>query len=90
MIRCMLFLDPGGITKITDWEVLGRIDIENDVITTLETQGKRGTYSARIYKKRKTVWKRVKIRNFPRLAYHPWEMIRQMLNEAASQNGGKI
>lgn len=89
MIRCMLFLDPGGNTPLDQWETLGRIDIANDVETTLHNI-KRGTYDARIYKKRKVVWKRVKIKDFPRLSYHPWNLIMQILREAARQNGGTI
>lgn len=90
MIRAMLFLDPGGEAPITDWEVLGRIDISNDLMKSLTTGGKRGTYNCVIYKKRKTPWKRIKLRDFPRQSYHPWEMIRQILNTAAERNGGRL
>jgi hypothetical protein len=90
MIRVMLFLDPAGGSPITDWEVLGRIDIANNLAASIQTGGKRGTYDCVIYKKRKTPWKRIKLRNFPRESYHPWEMVRQILNNAAEKNGGKI
>jgi hypothetical protein len=91
MIRCILFIDPGGITPIDQWEVLGRIDIENDLLGSIETGGQRGTYIAQIYKKRKNkVFRVVKLHKFPRKSYHPWEMVRQILNLAAEQNKGKI
>lgn len=90
MIRCMLFLDPGGLTPISEWEILGRIDIQNDVILSIETEGKRGTYIAEIYKKQKRLWRKVKLESFPRQSYHPWEMIRRILNSAAEKNGGRI
>lgn len=90
MIRAMLFLDPGGVSDLNKWEVLGHIDISNDFATSLMTDGKRGNYNCVIYKKRKTPWKRVKLKNFPRLSYHPWEMVRLILNEAARLNGGRM
>lgn len=90
MIRVMLFLDPGGISPIDSWEVLGRIDISNNLTSSLESDGKRGTYDCVIYKKKKTPWKRIKLKDFPRQSYHPWEMIRRILNDAAEKNGGNI
>src|SRR4051812_26598433 len=90
MIRVMLFLDPGGNSQISDWEVLGQIRISNNLIDSVKTVGKRGTYDCVIYKKRNSPWKRIKLRNFPRLSYHPWEMVRRILNEAAEKNGGTI
>lgn len=90
MIRCMLFLDPGGITPVERWELLGRIDIENLVETSLKNR-RRADYRAKIYKKLpKRVFKTVVIKDFPRLSYHPWETVRQILNKAADKNGGKI
>lgn len=92
MIRCILYLDFGGISPIDEWEVLGRIDIENELARTLSTDGKRGDYSAIIYKKRKTPWSRrpIKIKNFPRLSYHPWNLILEILKKAAEKNGGRL
>lgn len=90
MIRVVLYLDPFGITPQSKWEVLGRIDIANDGEQSDETRGKRGTYDARIYKKRPKVWHRTKIRNYPREAYHPWELVRQILNKAAENNLGHM
>jgi hypothetical protein len=90
MIRCMLFLDPGGNAPRQEWKVLGHIDIENDFIHSLETSGLRGNYKASIFKKQKRRWRTVKLKSFPRLSYHPWEMIRRILNDAAEKNGGHI
>jgi hypothetical protein len=90
MIRVMLFLDPGGATPITEWEVLGRIDIANNLADSIASGGKRGSYDCTIWKKRKAPWKRIKLKNFPRKSYHPWEMVRQILNTAAEKNGGRI
>ena len=91
MIRCMLFLDPGGVTDPRDWELLGKIDIQNLVEESLNTGGRLGTYEAEIYKKRKLrYWKRVKVKNYPRRSYHPWELIFRILEEAKRKNGGTI
>jgi hypothetical protein len=91
MIRVIIALDHGGITDISEWEILGRIDISNDLTESIRTSGKRGDYNAVIYKKRRGIpWKRVRIKSYPRKAYHPWELVRRILNEAAQQNSGKI
>jgi len=90
VIRCMLFIDRGGNSPITEWEVLGRIDISNDFLKTIETDGRRGNYAAVIYKKRPRAWKRVKVKEYPRMAYHSWELIRLILNKAAEQNKGHM
>lgn len=89
MIRCLLFLDPGGMTDPKDWELLGKIEIENLVETTLKNR-RRGDYAARIFKKRGVVWKRVKVKDFLRLSYHPWNLIYEILDKAKKQNGGTI
>lgn len=87
MIRCRLELIPGGVGEP---ELLGEIMISNNIFTTIRTEGKRGTYEAVIYKKRRRPWTSIEILDFPRLSYHPWEMIRRALNEAALKNGGHI
>ena len=91
MIRCTLELIPGGISDNTnDAEHLGTIIIANDVQETVESGGQRGTYDAVIFKKRKRPWRMVKIRNFPRRAYHPWNLVLQILTKAAEENGGRL
>lgn len=90
MIRVMLFLDPGGVTPIDQWEVMGQIDIENTVLASVQSKGKRGSYKCHLYKKRKSRWMTLTLRDFPRKSYHPWEMVRRILNQAAENNGGKI
>lgn len=90
MIRVRMELLPGGMDLGEDNELLGEILITNNIVTSLGTSGRRGSYDARIYKKQRRVWKQIFLRDFPRLAYHPWEMIRRILNEAATENGGRI
>lgn len=88
MIVCKLELWPGGVESRA--RRLGEIRITNDFATTLDSTGKRGTYNVEIFKKRATLWKKLTLRNFPRLSYHPWNMIREILNDAAEGNNGRI
>lgn len=91
MIRVRMELLPGGYDREEDNELLGEIFIDNDIITSLATSGQRGDYRARIWKKQRgAVWKTIRLKNFPRRSYHPWEMLRRILNQAAEQNGGHI
>ena len=88
MIVCTLELWKGGDPN--DRELLGRIEMSNDIVESTKTFGARGTYSCEIWKKRKVKWKRLKIRNFPRKSYHPWNLVREVLNKAATENGGRL
>lgn len=89
MIVCKLELWPGGNEE--NARHLGTIEISNDLITTFGSSGLRGTYSFDIWKKRLgSPWKSGRIREFPRLSYHPWNLVRQILNNAAEKNGGRI
>jgi len=42
---------------------------------------KRGNYRAKLWLKRKSVWKEIEIKNFPRKSYNVWKLIKRMLNE---------
>ena len=86
MIVCKLELWPGGIEE--GKEDLGRIEISNNVFETVRTEGRRGNYSYKLFKKRaKRIVCRGRVQNFPRLSYHPWELVREILNDAARKNG---
>lgn len=89
MIRCTLELIPGGIGEP---EHLGTIEISNEVFRTIETSGLRGNYHYDMWKKRqgRKPWKKGRVRDFPRLAYHPWNLVREILNAVAEKNGGRI
>lgn len=88
MIRVTLELVPGGIGEP---ERLGTIDIDNRIARTLMSDGKKGDYGYKLKKKRLSVINASGvIENFPRLSYHPWNLVRQILNDAAKQNGGTI
>jgi len=80
MIRVTLELIPGGLEEHK--QTLGVIEIMNNLVETIETEGNRGSYIAIVHKKRTS--KKVRIRNYPRKAYHPWELVRRVLNEAHS------
>lgn len=88
MIRVKMELLPGGMDLGDDNEFLGEIYIANNVEESLKTEGQRGTYDAIIRKKRKTVEK-IRISDFPRKAYHPWELVRLILNAAVENNRGR-
>lgn len=91
MIRVKMELLPGGMDLGDDNELLGEIYISNDLIRSLESEGQRGSYLAEIFKKRRgVVWCRTRLDDFPRRSYHPWEMVRRILNQAAEMNGGRI
>jgi len=88
MIVCKLELWPGGVEEGA--EHLGTITISNQVFKTIETGGKRGDYHFTVRKKRPGVWRKGRVRNFPRQAYHPWNLVREILNQTAEKNGGRI
>lgn len=90
MIRCMLFLDPGGVSRIDEWELLGHIDISNSIDRSLDDP-RRGDYEYEIFKKRRTKpFAQGVISNFPRLSYHPWNLVKRILDEVARDHGGTI
>lgn len=88
MIRVTLELVPGGIGKP---EHLGTIEISNQILRSM-ANSRRGDYEYEIFKKRKgnIPWASGYIENFPRLSYHPWNLIRAILNQIAEANGGRI
>jgi hypothetical protein len=92
MIVCRLELWPGGVEEAA--EHLGTIELSNQIIRSLRSDGKRGDYHVVLYKKRKTKPKsgkfKTKVRDFPRLSYHPWNLVRIALNQIAEKNGGTI
>jgi hypothetical protein len=90
MIRCTLELLPGGIDDPELNEHLGTIEIANNIVTSIETP-RLGTYDFMLFKKRKRnpFW-RGQTRAFPRYSYHPWNLVREILNQVADENGGPI
>jgi hypothetical protein len=91
MIRCTLELLRGGIDDPSQNVHLGTIEIANDIFSTLRSDGKRGSYKFEIHKKRLgRIFHIGKVENFPRLSYHPWNLVRQILNDVADAHGGRI
>lgn len=88
MIVCRLELWKGGNPE--DVEHLGTIHLTNDLETSL-ADPRRGTYFVSLWKKRLAgkMW-RTKVYDYPRLSYHPWNLVRNALNEIAKKNGGRI
>jgi hypothetical protein len=81
VIRVKMELLPGG--SESGAVHLGTIVIANDLFGSLQTEGKRGSYRCIIFKKSQNkVWKKITIKDYPRRAYHPWELVRRILNEA--------
>lgn len=81
MIRVTLELVPGGVGEP---ERLGEIEIHNLVGTTLSSSGKRGDYGYEIEKKRRDhVTHSGTILDFPRRSYHPWNLVKRVLDQAA-------
>lgn len=87
MIVCELKL-VSGVDGHT--EHLGTIEISNQLARTM-LNPKRGDYGFRLFKKRlNRVFYTGLVSDFPRLSYHPWNLVRQILNDAAERNGGRI
>lgn len=83
---------PSGFDLGDENTHLGTILIDNDIVGSLANP-RRGSYNYRIWKKLKRSsrpWKRGKIENFPRASYHPWNLLRLVLDDAAAKNGGHI
>ncbi len=57
--------------------LLGYAEIVNDRITTQKTQGHRGGYVVRIYRRgsRDRLWKGGRVENFPRKAKGFWDLL---------------
>jgi hypothetical protein len=89
MIRVTLELVPGGVGEP---EHLGTIEISNQIRRSM-TNSRRADYKYDLWKKRNRLsipWANGVIEDFPRLSYHPWNLIRAILNQIAEANGGKI
>lgn len=87
MIRVTLELIPGGVGEP---ERLGVIEIDNQIGRSIASGGKRGDYYYELQKKRRKVVMRGTISDFPRLSYHPWNLVKRILDHAAKVNGGTI
>lgn len=84
-------------------EVLGVMLISNNFVKSMRSDGKRGDYSARLWKKRNAAsviaanqlgagWDyrpllMSEVINFPRRSYHVWNLVRAALNEMAPGRG---
>jgi hypothetical protein len=80
MIRCTLELLPGGSEK--GKKHLGTILIENNVLKSIQTRGKRGSYRYSLFKKKEDVVSRQgHIESYPRESYSVWELIRRILEQ---------
>ena len=94
VIRLTLELLPSGCDDPELAEKLGVIEISNDVWETIQSEGRRGTYQFKIWKKRSAgegnPWRTGVIRRFPRQAQHPWNLVLRILNAVADNNGGRI
>lgn len=85
MIKVTLELLPSGVDDSESKKLLGEIIIANDLIGTISSGGRRGNYSYKLFKKtKKKIAGSGKIRDYPRLSYHPWELVRLILNDAKS------
>lgn len=91
MIKVTMELCPGGLDRPELNETLGVIYIANQIVRTASSRGVRGDYLFKLHKKRKgrVVYEGV-IEDFPRLSYHPWNLVKRILDSCASQNGGTI
>ena len=84
-------------------EILGVMLIDNRITRTMETKGKRADYRARLWKKRNAAhvfhanalaadesfkpWDQTTVKDFPRQAYHPWNIVRLALNQIFDRRG---
>lgn len=104
MIRVTVELLPGGVDAGPGKnEILGVMFLANNIVKSAQTDGKRGDYIARLWKKRNaevvalasTVdyawdykpWGQTKVKDFPRHSYHVWNLVRQALNNFSEKKG---
>lgn len=101
MIRVTVELLPFGEDGDHN-EILGVMLLSNDLAGSLRSGGQRGNYNVRLWKKRNaanlfaacklgashlySAWAETKVENYPRLAYHPWNLVRLALNQIYENN----
>jgi hypothetical protein len=100
MIRVTIEMLKGGVDMGPgENEILGVMLITNDLKTSLKTEGKKGSYIVRLWKKRNAanvvaalglgdtdLWRfphYTEVKDFNRKAYHPWNIVRIALNQIA-------
>ena len=90
MIRVRIELLPGGYED--DPQLLGEMLISNNLVKSIMSDGSKADYDVEIWKKRRgRPWRELRVKNWPRRAYHPWELVRCILNEVAiTSKGGRV
>lgn len=89
MIVCKLELWPGGNER--EAQVLGVIEITNNLERSIMTRGNRGDYRYRIQKKTPgRVAAEGVLRNYPRRSYHPWNLVMGILNQVKNEKQGPV
>ena len=76
MIRITVELCPPLVTGRKE-KAIAKALIVNDGSGTK----KRGNYKAKLWLRKKNVWKEVEVKNFPRKSYNVYELIKRVLNE---------
>lgn len=85
MIKVTVQLIPGGIgaAKKT-WTA----EISNDVMTTVQTGGRKGAYVYKLFDAGGRIFREGRIANFPRKERGAWDLLfRVLLNAVGSRNG---
>lgn len=100
MIRVTIEMLPGGVDMGPgENEILGVMLIDNNLMKSLETKGKKGDYRVRLWKKRNAAnviaalglgdtdlfrhAHYTEVKDYNRKAYHPWNLVRIALNQIA-------
>jgi len=76
LIKITVELWPPLITGRKHREIARALIINNGSGTK-----KRGNYNVKLWLRKKSVWKEVEIKNFPRKSYNVFELIKRVLNE---------
>jgi hypothetical protein len=99
MIRVTIEMLKGGVDMGPgENEILGVMLIDNNLVKSLKTEGKKGDYRVRLWKKRNAanVFHSLVlgdplayrplytvVKDYNRRAYHPWNLVRIALNQFA-------
>jgi len=76
MIKVTIEIWPPSITGRPKKAIARALIINNGSGTK-----KRGNYNVKLWLRKKSVWKEVEIKNFPRRSYNVWKLLKRILNE---------
>lgn len=86
MLRVTIELVPGGVGRP---RTIGMMEIGNDLLRSLETDGRRGDYTVTLYGERDRLGE-ARVEDFPRLSASAWELAFRAIRAVRDARGGKL